>query len=70
MQYQLSSDSSGIGNKELNSYANSSEDCLPFDPEKLVAKKSLDGNWYLIEKPGHSMFGFEKTKKNVLKHLV
>ena len=40
MQYHFSSDSTGIGNKELNSYDNSSEDCLPFDPEKL-GKKSL-----------------------------
>lgn len=69
MQYQLSSDSSGIGNKEINSYTNSSEDCLPFDPEKLVAKRSLDGNWYLIEKPGHSMFGFGKNEEECVKAL-
>ena len=69
MQYQLSYDSSGIGNNEINSYSNSSEDCLPFDPEKLVAKRSLDGNWYLIEKPGHSMFGFGKNEEECLKAL-
>ena len=69
MQYQLSSDSSGIGNKEINSYTNSSEDCLPFDPEKLVAKRSLAGNWYLIEKPGHSMFGFGKNEEECVKAL-
>lgn len=69
MQYHLSSDSSGIGNKEINSYTNSSEDCLPFDPEKLVAKRSLDGNWYLIEKPGHSMFGFGKNEEECVKAL-
>jgi hypothetical protein len=69
MQYQLSSDNSGIGNKEKNSYNNSSEDCLPFDPEKLVAKKSLDGYWYLIEKPGHSMFGFGKNEEECVKAL-
>ena len=69
MQYQLSSDSSGIGNKEINSYNNSSEDCLPFDPEKLVARRSLDGNWYLIEKPGHSMFGFGKNEEECVKAL-
>lgn len=69
MQYHLSYDSSGIGNKEINSYTNSSEDCLPFDPEKLVAKRSLDGNWYLIEKPGHSMFGFGKNEEECVKAL-
>lgn len=69
MQYQLSTDSSGIGNKEINSYNNSSEDCLPFDPEKLVARRSLDGNWYLIEKPGHSMFGFGKNEEECVKAL-
>ena len=69
MQYQLSFDSSGIGNKEINSYSNSSEDCLPFDPEKLVAKRSLDGNWYLIEKPGHSMFGFGRNEEECVKAL-
>ena len=69
MQYHLSYDSSGIGNKEINSYTNSSEDCLPFDPEKLVAKRSLDGNWYLIEKPGHSMFGFGKNEEECIKAL-
>ncbi len=37
---------------------------------KLVAKRSLDGDWYLIVKPGNSMFGFGKMKKNVFKHLV
>ena len=69
MQYQLSSDNTGIGNKEMNSYRNSSEDGLPFNPEKLVAKKSLDGNWYLIEKPGHSMFGFGKNEEECVKAL-
>tara|TARA_Y100000385_G_scaffold279612_1_gene329510 strand:- start:279 stop:926 length:648 start_codon:yes stop_codon:yes gene_type:complete len=69
MQYQLAYDTSGIGNNEINSYNNSSEDCLPFDPEKLVAKKSLDGNWYLIEKPGHSMFGFGKNEEECVKAL-
>jgi hypothetical protein len=62
MQYQLTEDYTGIGNNELNSYENSVEDCLPFNPEKLVARKSLDGNWYLIERPGHSMFGFGKDE--------
>ena len=69
MQYQLTSDNSGIGNKEINSYNNTSEDCLAFNPEKLVAKKSLDGNWYLIEKPGHSMFGFGKNEEACVKAL-
>ena len=69
MYYQLSLDSSGIGNKEINSYNNTSEDCLPFDPEKLVAKRSIDGNWYLIEKPGHSMFGFGKNEEECVKAL-
>lgn len=58
MQYQLTEDYTGIGNNEMNSYQNPVEDCLPFNPEKLVARKSLDGEWYLIERPGHSMFAF------------
>tara|TARA_B100001758_G_scaffold228363_1_gene222472 strand:- start:112 stop:786 length:675 start_codon:yes stop_codon:yes gene_type:complete len=58
MQYQLTEDYTGIGNNEMNSYQNPVEDCLPFNPEKLVARKSLDGKWYLIERPGHSMFSF------------
>ena len=69
MYYQLSLDSSGIGNKEINSYNNTSEDCLPFNPEKLVSRKSLDGDWYLIEKPGHFMFGFGKNEEECVKAL-
>ena len=65
MQYQLSYDSSGIGNKEINSYTKPSEDCLPFDSEKLVAKRSLDGNWFLIENQGILCLDMERTKKNV-----
>lgn len=64
MQYQLTEDYTGLGNNEINSYENSIEDCLPFDPKKLVARKNLDGNWYLIERPGHSMFGFGKDEES------
>ena len=69
MYYQLSLDSSGIGNREINSYNNNSEDCLPFNSEKLVSRRSLNGNWYLIEKPGHSMFGFGKNEEECVKAL-
>ena len=65
MYYQLSLDSSGIGNKEINSYNNTSEDCLPFDPEKLVAKRSIDGNWYLIEKIGFRSTVIRKFDKSI-----
>ena len=63
MQYQLTEDYTGIGNNEMNSYSNPNEDCLPFNPKKLVARKSLDGDWYLIERPGHSMFSFGKNEE-------
>ena len=69
MPYQLTMDNSGIGNNEINSYNNPNEDCLPFNPEKLVARRILNGDWYLIEKPGHSMFGFGKNKEACLKAL-
>lgn len=69
MHYQLTFDNTGIGNKEMNSYNNPNEDCLPFNPEKLIARRSLSGDWYLIEKPGHSMFGFGKNKEACVKAL-
>jgi|TARA_B100001093_G_scaffold340601_1_gene325370 hypothetical protein len=69
MPYQLTFDNTGIGNMEMNSYNNPNEDCLPFNPEKLVARRSLNGDWYLIEKPGHSMFGFGKNKEACVKAL-
>ncbi len=37
------------------------EDCLPFNPEKLVAKK-LGNNWTIVERPGHLMFAFGNDK--------
>ena len=36
---------------------------------KLVAKRSLDGDWYLIGKPGHSMFWFGKNEEECIKAL-
>lgn len=60
--YQLREDLEGIGNSETNSYNNGVEDCLPFDPDQLMAKKDLAGDWYLIERPNHSMFSFGKDK--------
>ena len=63
MMYQKTTDLSGIGNNERNSYDNGVEDCLPFNPKKLVAKQDpFSFEWYLIEKPGHSMFAFGKDK--------
>ncbi|MBL4625114.1 MAG: hypothetical protein JKY42_08255 [Flavobacteriales bacterium] len=62
MSYQLRENMQGIGNQEENSYNNGVEDCLPFNPEKLIAKQDLSGDWYLIERPNHSMFGFGKDK--------
>ena len=70
MPYQLTLDNTGIGNNEINSYGNANEDCLPFNPEKLVARKSLNGDWYLIEKPGHSMFGFGRNEEACIKALA
>jgi hypothetical protein len=69
--YQRTADGQGIGNSELNTYPNPVEDCLPFDPEKLVARKDLlNGEWYLIEGRFRSMFSFGKEEeacKNALK---
>ena len=62
MLYQLTEDGTGIGNSEENSYGNDYEDCLPFNPESLVAKK-VGGNWTIVEKPGHLMFSFDDDKQ-------
>ncbi len=67
--YQLREDLEGIGNTEVNSYENGVEDCLPFNPEKLMAKKDVAGDWYLIEHPNHSMFGFGKNKEACINTL-
>ena len=70
--YHLTNDGLGIGNEEYNSYSNEYEDCLPFNPDKLVAKQRMNGDWYLIEKPGHLMFHFGKDKEacfNTLKAI-
>jgi hypothetical protein len=69
--YQKTADGQGIGNSESNSYANPLEDCLTFDPEKLVARKDLlTGDWCLQEGRFHAMFSFGKDEqacKNALK---
>jgi hypothetical protein len=72
MMYHKTSDGLGIGNEEYNSYQNSNEDCLPFDPERVVAKKRLNGEWYLVEAGNHLMFHFGKDKEacyNALKAI-
>jgi len=67
--YHLTNDGLGIGNEEYNSYSNEFEDCLSFDPEKIVAKQRMNGDWYLIEKPGHLMFHYGKDKEACLNTL-
>lgn len=67
--YHLTSDGLGIGNEEFNSYSNENEDCLPFDPNQLVAKQRANGDWYLIEKPGHLMFHFGQDKEACMNTL-
>jgi hypothetical protein len=57
MLYQKTADGTGIGDFEMNSYDNGIEDCLPFNPEKLVAKK-VGGNWTIVESSSHLMFEF------------
>lgn len=57
MLYQKDKAGLGIGDNQLNTNENNIEDCLPFNPKKLVVQK-VDGNWTLVEKPGHLMFQF------------
>lgn len=69
MLYQKTAGDQGLGDNEINSYANGVEDCLPFDPEKLVAK-SVDGNWTIVERPGHLMFNFGDDKQACIDALT
>jgi hypothetical protein len=69
ISYQLREDGEGIGNEQENSYDNGVEDCLPFEPDRLIAKKNISGDWYLVEKPDHSLFGFGKDKEACINTL-
>lgn len=69
MQYQKTARGSGLGDNEINSYANGVEDCLPFDPTKLVAK-NVDGNWTIVEQPNHLMFSFGDDRQACIDALT
>jgi hypothetical protein len=69
MMYQKTADGFGIGDEEINSYGNGIEDCLPFNPEKLVAKK-VGENWTIVEQPGHLMFTFGDNKQACIDALT